>query len=208
MLIYCTGFVRESAVLDTVTTICICEEIAARLFLPDQDREMIYYAALLHDLGMLGISQDILQAPRKLKPEEIKHVRTHVGITQEKLEHKVDAEVVSIALAHHERGDGNGYPKRLTDKQISLQQGVLQVGDVVSALVNKRSYRDAVSKQQVLRLLNEEADKNRFKRQPVMVLVESYDEVMAHVKKETARILKMYQTLNMQYQQVSTKYKI
>ena len=54
MLIYCTGFVRESAVLDTVTTICICEEIAARLFLPDQDREMIYYAALLHDLGMLG----------------------------------------------------------------------------------------------------------------------------------------------------------
>ncbi|RKI82703.1 HD domain-containing protein [bacterium 1xD42-87] len=208
MLIYCMGFVRESMVLDTVTTICICEEISSRLFLPDQEREMIYYAALLHDLGMLGISQDILQAPRKLKPEEIKHVRTHVGITQEKLEHKVDAEVVSIALAHHERGDGNGYPKRLTDKQISLQQGVLQVGDVVSALVNKRSYRDAVSKQQVLRLLNEEADKNRFKRQPVMVLVESYDEVMAHVKKETARILKMYQTLNMQYQQVSTKYKI
>ena len=120
----------------------------------------------------------------------------------------MDAEVVGIALAHHERGDGNGYPKRLNDKKISLQQSVLQVGDVVSALVNKRSYRDAASKQQVLRFLNEEADKNRFKRQPVMVLVDSYDEVMAHVKKETARILKMYQTLNIQYQQVSTKYKI
>lgn len=208
MLIYCTGFVRESTVLDTVTTICICEEISSRLFLPDQEREMIYYAALLHDLGMLGISQDVLQAPRKLKPEEIKHVRTHVGITQEKLEHKVDEEVVNIALAHHERGDGSGYPKRLNDKQISLQQGILQVGDVVSALVNKRSYRDAASKQQVLRFLSEEVEKKRFKRQPVMVLVDSYDEVMTHVKKETARILKMYQTLNMQYQQVSTKYKI
>lgn len=208
MLIYCMGFVRESTVLDTVTTICICEEISARLFLPDQDREMIYYAALLHDLGMIGISQEILQAPRKLKPEEIKHVRTHVGITQEKLEHKVDAEVVAIALAHHERGDASGYPKHLKDQQISLQQGVLQVGDVVSALVNKRSYREAASKQQVLRFLNEEVEKKRFKRQPVMVLVDSYDEVMAHVKTETARILKMYQTLNMQYQQVSTKYKI
>lgn len=208
MLIYCMGFVRESMVLDTITTICICEEISARLFLPDQEREMIYYAALLHDLGMLGISQDVLQAPRKLKPEEIKHVRTHVAITQEKLEHKVDEEVVAIALAHHERGDGNGYPKRLTDQKISLQQGVLQVADVVSALVNKRSYRDAAPKQQVLRFLNEEVEKKRFKRQPVMVLVDSYDEVMDHVKKEAARILRMYQTLNMQYQQVSTKYKI
>ena len=131
-----------------------------------------------------------------------------MGITQEKLEHKVDEEVVNIALAHHERGDGSGYPKRLNDKQISLQQGILQVGDVVSALVTKRSYRDAASKQQVLRFLSEEVEKKRFKRQPVMVLVDSYDEVMTHVKKETARILKMYQTLNMQYQQVSTKYKI
>ena len=120
----------------------------------------------------------------------------------------MDEEVVNIALAHHERGDGSGYPKRLNDKQISLQQGILQVGDVVSALVNKRSYRDAASKQQVLRFLSEEVEKKRFKRQPVMVLVDSYDEVMTHVKKETARILKMYQTLNMQYQQVSTKYKI
>lgn len=208
MLIYCMGFARESMVLDTVTTICICEEIASRLFLPDQERETIYYAALLHDLGMLGISQEILQAPRRLKPEEIKHVRTHVGITEEKLKNKVDAEVVSIALAHHERGDAGGYPKRLNDQQISLQQSVLQVGDVVSALVNKRSFREAAPKQQVLRFLNEEVAKKRFKRQPVMALVDSYDEVMTHVKQETARILKMYQTLNMQYQQVSTKYKI
>ena len=54
MLIYCLGFYREEMVLDTVTTICICVEIASRLFLPEQEREMIYYAALLHDLGMAG----------------------------------------------------------------------------------------------------------------------------------------------------------
>lgn len=208
MLIYCMGFARESMVLDTVTTICVCGEISARLFLPDQEREMIYYAALLHDLGMLGIPQEILMAPRKLKPEEGKQVRTHVKITREKLEGKVDSEVVDIALAHHERGDGNGYPKRLNDQQISLQQSILQVGDAVSALLHKRSYREAMPKQQVLRFLNEEVEKKRFKRQPVMVLVNSYDEVLAHVKKEAAGIMKMYQTLNMQYQQVSTKYKI
>lgn len=208
MLIYCLGFVREGMVLDTVTTICICEEIASRLFLPDHEREMIYYAAIVHDLGMLAISQDIVMAPRKLKPEEIKHVRTHVGITEEKLKDKMDAEIMNIALAHHERGDLSGYPKRLNEKQISIQQGVLQVADVVSALVNKRSYREAVPKQQVLRYLNEEVSKKRFKKQIVMVLSESYDEIMARVKEEASNILKMYQTLNMQYQQVSKKYKI
>lgn len=147
-------------------------------------------------------------APRKLKPEEIKHVRTHVGIAQEKLEHRMDAEIVSIALAHHERGDKSGYPQHLGEQEINIQQGVLQVADVVSALVNKRSYREAATKQQVLRFLNEEVAKKRFKKQIVMVLSQSYDEIMARVKQETASILKMYQTLNMQYQQVSTKYKI
>lgn len=208
MLIYCLGFVREGTVLDTVTTICICEEIAARLFLPDHEREMIYYAALLHDLGMIAISKDVLSAPRKLKPEEIKHVRTHVAVTEEKISKKMDAEIVNIALAHHERGDGSGYPKRLTDQQISLQQGILQLADVVSALVSKRSYRDAYPKEQIVRYLNDEVSKKRFKRQPTQILVDSYDEIMARVKTETASILKMYQTLNAQYQQVAAKYKI
>lgn len=208
MLIYCLGFVREGMVLDTVTTICICEEIASRLFLPDHEREMIYYAAIVHDLGMIAISQDIVMAPRKLKPEEIKHVRTHVGIAQERLEHRMNADIVSIALAHHERGDKSGYPQRLDEQKITIQQGVLQVADMVSALINKRSYREAATKQQVLRILNEEAAKKRLKKQIVMVLSESYDEIMAKVKQETANILKMYQTLNMQYQQVSKKYKI
>lgn len=120
----------------------------------------------------------------------------------------MDADIVSIALAHHERGDMSGYPKRLGEQKISIQQGVLQVADVVSALVNKRSYRDAVSKQQVLRFLSEETAKKRFKRQIVTVLSDSYDEIMDRVKQETANILKMYQTLNMQYQQVNKKYKI
>jgi len=208
MLIYCLGFFREEMVLDTVTTVCICEEIASRLYLPEQEREMIYYAALVHDLGMLAISRDVIMAPRKLRPEEIKHVRTHVGIAAEKLKDKMDPEVANIALAHHERGDGSGYPLHLTDPKISLQQSVLQVGDTVSALVNKRSFRDIVPKKQVVGFLNDEVNRKRFKRQPVLVLVESYDEIMKRVKQETAAILKMYQTINAHFKQVSQKYKI
>lgn len=208
MMIYCMGFFRESMVLDTVTTICICDELTTRLSLPAHEKEMVYYAALLHDLGMIGVSKGVIAAPRKLKPEEIKHVRTHVAITEEKLKGKMDSEVVSIALAHHERGDGSGYPLRLTDRKISLQQGVLQVADAVSALVSKRSYREAFPKEQILQFLMEEVNRKRFKKQVVKALADSYDEIMVHVKEESAKILKMYQTLNLQYQQVSAKYKI
>lgn len=208
MLIYCMGLGRESMVMDTVTTICICNQMTARLALPDNEREMVYYAALLHDLGMIAISQSILEAPRKLKPEEIKHVRTHVNITREKLENKVGEEVLDIAVAHHERGDGSGYPNRLIDKQISLHQSILQVADAVGALINTRSYRNPVPKQQVIQFLNVEVERKRFKKQAVTALANSYDEVISEVRQESSKILKMYQTLNMQYQQVSTKYKI
>lgn len=208
MLMYCLGFLRESMVLDTVTAVCICEEICQMMFLPEQERELLYYATLLHDIGMLAIPKEIVSAPRKLKKEEIKVVRGHVEIAQKHLEARMSAEVLSIALAHHERGDGSGYPNHLKEGQISLHQGILQVVDVVSALVSKRSYREAMSKQQVIRLLNEEGSKKRLKQQIVSMFINSYDEIMEHVKKETAGTLKMYQTLNLQYQQVIKKYKI
>ena len=115
---------------------------------------------------------------------------------------------LEIALAHHERGDGSGYPRHLKEGQISLHQGILQVVDVVSALVRKRSYREAMPKQQIISLLNEDAAKKRLKHQIVSMFVNSYDEIMEHVKKEMAGTLKMYQTLNLQYQQVSKKYNL
>lgn len=208
MMMYCLGFVRESMVLDTVTAICICEEMCQMMFLPEQEREMLYYAVLIHDIGMLAIPKEIVRAPRKLKKEEIQVVRTHVEVAKKQLDARMKSEVVDIALAHHERGDGSGYPCRLKEGQINLHQGIMQVVDVVSALVSKRSYREAMSKQQVVTLLNEEASKKRLKQQIVTMFVNSYDEIMEHVRKETARTLKMYQTLNLQYQQVSKKYGI
>lgn len=208
MVMYCLGFDRESMVIDTITAICICDEICQMMFLPEQEREILYYATLIHDIGMLAIPKEIVCAPRKFKKEEIKIVRTHIQLAEKQLGQKMKSEVLDVALAHHERGDGSGYPNHLKDGQISLHQGILQMVDVVSALVSKRSWRDAMPKERVISLLNEDAAKKRLKQQIVTMFVNSYDEIMEHVKKETAGILKMYQTLNLQYQQVCKKYKI
>jgi hypothetical protein len=208
MLMYCLGFRSESVVVDTVTTVCICEEIANRMMLSDAEKELLHYAALIHDIGMLALPQEIIEASRKLEPDEVRLVRTHVEIAGQELSGKMENEVVSIALTHHEREDGSGYPLRLQGGQMNMPQKILQVADVVSALINKRSYRDALPKEKVVAILNEEVTKKRLKRQVVNVFLSSYDSIVQHVKEESAEILKMYQMLNLQYDQISKKYKI
>lgn len=208
MLMYCLGFRSRSMVFDNITTVCVCEDLAEEMMLSAFEREILYYGALIHDIGMLAIPREIIEAPRKLEPEEIKLLRTHVEIAEKALKDKMKSEVCDIVLAHHERCDGSGYPRRMTDLQMNMPQKVLQVADVVTALVNPRSYRKDLPKERVIAILNEEAAKNRLKRQVVNTLLKSYDRIMARVKKESAEIMKMYETLNLQYELISKKYRI
>ena len=80
MLMYCLGFTSESMVVDTITAVCICEEIGNKMMLSEFEKEILYYGTLIHDIGMLAIPREIIEAPRKLEPEEIKLLRTHVDI--------------------------------------------------------------------------------------------------------------------------------
>ena len=194
--------------MDNITTVCVCEDIAEEMGLSVTERELLYYGALIHDIGMLAIPQEIIEAPRKLEPEEVKLLRTHVEIGETVLLNRMKNEVVNIAAAHHERGDGSGYPHHLKDMQMTMPQRILQVADVVTALVNPRSYRKDMPKEKVIAILNEEAAKHRLKKQVVMTYVNSYDRIMKRVRKEAAEILKMYETLNMQYEMISKRYNI
>lgn len=208
MLMYCMGFVSKSKVVDTLTTVCICEDIARDMMLPPSEREILYYGALIHDVGMLSIPREITDAPRKLEKEEIRLVRTHVDTARKILSNRMKKEVMDVALAHHERGDGSGYPLRLKDIQMNVPQRILQVADTVTALVNERKYRETLPKEKVVDILNDEASKGRLKRQVVVTFVRSYDRIMRRARQESAEILKMYETLNKQYEVISKKYKI
>lgn len=208
MLMYCFGFRSRAMVVDSITTVCVCDELAESMMLPKQEREILYYGALLHDIGMLAIPKEIIEAPRKLTPEEMRLIRTHVQIAAKAFKDRMDPEVVRIALAHHERCDGSGYPRKLKDLQMNLPQRILQVGDVVTALVNERSYRQLLPKEKAISILTEEASRKRLKQQVVITFVKSYDQIMQRVRSESAEILKMYEMLNMQYELVSKKLKV
>lgn len=208
MLMYCIGFRSEGAVIDAVTTVSICDELADKILLSEEEKERLYYGTLLHDLGMLAIPKEITDAPRKLNSEEIKTVRKHVGVTRKVLENRMQEDIVSIATGHHERGDGSGYPKKIKNYQMTQEQRVLQVADTVTGMINKRNYREPLHKEQVISILNEEAAKNRLNKQIVDTMINFYDSIMEGVERKSAEIMKMYQTLTTQYNQVSKRFKI
>lgn len=115
-------------------------------------------AALLHDIGKLGVSNLILDKPAKLNPEELAIMRKHPEFTL-KILNRVGAfrEFSEVAAAHHERLDGRGYHRGISGNALSLEVRILAVADIYEALAAKRPYRQDLSKEEVMTIINRES---------------------------------------------------
>jgi HD-GYP domain-containing protein (c-di-GMP phosphodiesterase class II)/Tfp pilus assembly protein PilZ len=119
--------------------------------------EMIRVASLLHDYGKIGVPDAILKKEGRLTEEEYEIVKTHSDKTLEILSQidfeGVYCEVPEIAASHHERVDGNGYPKGLRGKDIPLGAKIIAVADYFEAITAKRHYRDPMQLEEAFRVL-------------------------------------------------------
>ena len=124
--------------------------IAIRMGLPAEDIATLETAAMLHDIGKIGVPDAILNKPGPLLDAEFAVVRRHPGIGVEILGHTTFLNnELPLILHHHERYDGSGYPARLTGEQIPLGARILNVADSLDAMFSKRTYKDPLSVQQV-----------------------------------------------------------
>ncbi|MEO6410766.1 MAG: HD domain-containing phosphohydrolase [Burkholderiaceae bacterium] len=121
------------------------DQVARRLGMSDARRRWLRRAALLHDVGKLGVSNAVLDKPGKLDADEWDAVRLHARYTQDILG-RIDAfaELAQVAAAHHERLDGGGYPNRISGNAISLETRIITTADIFDAISAQRPYRDAV----------------------------------------------------------------
>lgn len=123
------------------------------------DRESLFYAAPLHDLGKIGVPDSILLKPAALEPSEMALMRRHCEIGYEILREFRNPALVmggEIALSHHERFDGKGYPKGLVGKQIPLSGRILAVVDVFDALTSARPYKKAWPVEEALAYISQQ----------------------------------------------------
>ena len=120
--------------------------VAAELGLPEETVERIRRAAPLHDVGKLGISDAILLKHGRLTPMEFEVMKLHVCIGGEILgrsRFRLLQLSEEIALTHHERWDGSGYPAGLRGEEIPISGRIAALADVFDALINERPYKDA-----------------------------------------------------------------
>jgi PAS domain S-box-containing protein/putative nucleotidyltransferase with HDIG domain len=131
-------------------------DLAKALGMPEEMLPHIRHGALLHDIGKMGVPDDILQKPDRLNPAEWEVMRKHPEYAYQML---VDIEYLRPALnipyCHHEHWDGNGYPHQLKGEEIPLEARLFSVVDVWDALSFDRPYRKAWPQEQVLAYLKE-----------------------------------------------------
>ena len=123
----------------------IAHEIGRVMGLCEKNLESLRLIGLMHDIGKIGIPAEILSKPGKLSPEQMALVQTHTRIGYEILKQiHFDIPIADVALEHHERLDGSGYPQALKDSNILLEARIIAVADVVEAMSSHRPYRQSL----------------------------------------------------------------
>lgn len=128
------------------------------LGLGDEDLEELRLACLLHDIGKVAVPDSILLKPGRLSPQETEIMRQH-PLTGEQICAPLKSlrPILPIIRHHHEHMDGTGYPDGLYGEEIPPKVRILQVADVYDALINDRPYREALSSDEALDILRQEA---------------------------------------------------
>ncbi len=153
--------------------------LAREYGLSQKEQDIIFYAAPFHDLGKVGIEDKILLKPGKLDEDEFKIMKTHAQIGYEILKDSKSEYLQAgavIALTHHEKWDGSGYPNALTSENIHVFGRIVSIADVFDALTSFRPYKKAWSFEEALKYLDDKSGKD-FDPKMVEIFKNKIDEV-------------------------------
>lgn len=135
-------------------------ELGRVIGLNEETVEIIREAALLHDVGKIGISESVLNKPGKLTNEEYEEIKGHVEASIGIIKHLPSLDyVIPAVIGHHERYDGRGYPRGIAGEDIPLLARILCVADSFDAITSKRCYKDATGLEKAFDIMYAEAGK-------------------------------------------------
>ena len=163
--------------------------LALALGMNEQHAELLRQAAPMHDVGKIGIPDSILLKPGKLTPDEFAHMKEHAAIGAKILANSPSpllqlAHV--LAIEHHEKWDGTGYPNGLKGEEISIEGRIVAIADVFDALTSKRPYKEPWSIEQTIEHMQHQAGKH-FDPHLVELFIGQIDAVLAIKKAHQER---------------------
>ncbi len=153
--------------------------IAQKYGLDEREQEIIFYASPFHDLGKVGIEDEILLKPGKLSAEEFEKMKSHAKIGYDILKDSKSKFLQAgsiIAISHHEKYNGKGYPKGLSGEDIPIYGRIVAISDVFDALTSVRPYKKAWSFEEALEFVKKERGEH-FDPKIVDIFVNNIDEI-------------------------------
>ncbi|WP_227874208.1 HD domain-containing phosphohydrolase [Tumebacillus algifaecis] len=183
-IIFTMGEVGESRSKETGNHVKRVAEyskiLALHYGLSEEEAELIKTASPMHDIGKVAIPDSILNKPGKLTADEYELMKTHTTIGYHLLKNskgRILNAAATIAIEHHEKWNGTGYPKGLQEEQIHLYGRITAIADVFDALASDRPYKKAWELDRILGLFRQERGEH-FDPQLVDVFFESLDEIL------------------------------
>jgi len=146
----------------------------------EYEAEQLKQAAPMHDVGKIGIPDSVLLKPGRLNENEYEHMKQHALIGAKILENSTSPLLQlahKLALEHHEKWDGTGYPYGLKGEEISIEGRIVTIADVFDALTSKRPYKKAWSVEESIDLLKDEAGKH-FDPQLIDLFIGQIDSII------------------------------
>ena len=157
-----------------------CLLMAEKLNLSKEFKTTIYYAAPMHDIGKIGIPDKILLKPGKLTTIEFEIIKTHTEIGARLLSRsksKILQMAHEIALNHHEKFNGSGYPNQLKGINIPLSGRIISIADIFDALTSKRPYKDPYPPKVIYDILEKERGEH-FDPEILDVFMDNFDQFL------------------------------
>lgn len=146
-----------------------------------EDEEIIFYAAPMHDIGKIALPHGLLSKPGRLTEEEFQIMTTHTTKAHKFLRHSERAIMKAadiIALQHHEKWNGNGYPNNLKGDEIHIYARIVGLADVFDALTHKRNYKKAWNIEETVQYIKDRGGK-QFDPELVVIFSEHIEEFLA-----------------------------
>lgn len=145
-MLHCMREYDDLTFVHSINVALLCNVFGHWLKLSEEDINILTISGLLHDIGKLSLPSEIINKPGKLTNTELITVKTHTIYGYQVLkDKKIDQRIKNVALMHHERCDGSGYPKGLNSSQIDSFAKIVSIVDVYDAMTSARVYRPALS---------------------------------------------------------------
>jgi len=202
MLAYSIDFRSEATVKHTILVEAISYQIAKLCGLGEETLTKIKVASVLHDIGKIGIPVEILEKPGKLTPDEFEIMEKHSIIGYNILSDLNIDDIRDIGALHHEKIDGTGYPFGIKGEELTVEIRIVAIGDIISALLGARSYKESFDKEKIIRILENMVKSNKIDSEIVNLFINNYEFIMDEALKESNDLMDKYLNLNDEYKTI------